>query len=435
VLRDLALAPFDRSAIRRATLLVPLLLAVIPTAAEARTFKIDGRVSGTPTASRGAVTVPFELTRRAGRALDLGTRRVIVRLRTRARLRLTGPGASGASRLSPRGLRAGDRVTGVTSLSRRARRRMRWHARPELKLQRARVIRPAAPVAAPPRALGRPGSGPAGGGPAPPGGGPAPLGPSAAALAQTVAHLQAETAALSARAAELGSLSQKIDAGRPRLESFKLAVEGAMTAFDSLKTALEDLEGSVDQATLDTLLDRVAALRLRVEALKNGIGSIDSMLGELEGAVSKVRSAAEKLVPTVGSLPGQVLSLAQTAGAPELVSALDAGTTILNGRLATAESGLDSLAGATESLIVALASLQTDIEALAGAAQPGTDLATVGAGVDGLGATITSLENGFGGLLATTNALVPAAEAIETEAPGLETTVGQLCSLVPTTCP
>ena len=99
---------------RHVTALLALgLLASIPAAAQARTFKVDGRVAGPPTAKGGAVTVPLKLTKRAGRALKLGTRRVRVRF----------------------GLK------GVTSLSRKARLRLRYRARPTLKLRRPRVVR------------------------------------------------------------------------------------------------------------------------------------------------------------------------------------------------------------------------------------------------------------------------------------------------------
>jgi hypothetical protein len=55
--------------------------------------------------------------------------------------------------------------------------------------------------------------------------------------------------------------------------------------------------------------------------------------------------------------------------------------------------------------------------------------------VEALGPVVGALETGFGRLAATSNALVPVADAIETEAPELESAVGELCSLVPTTCP
>jgi 2-methylisocitrate lyase-like PEP mutase family enzyme len=55
--------------------------------------------------------------------------------------------------------------------------------------------------------------------------------------------------------------------------------------------------------------------------------------------------------------------------------------------------------------------------------------------VTGLDPALADLETGFGGLAATSNALVPMADAIETEAPEIEKTVGELCSLVETTCP
>jgi hypothetical protein len=56
-------------------LLALVLLSSIPAAAQARNFKVDGRVTGPPTAKGGSVTVPLQLTARAGRSLKLGTRK------------------------------------------------------------------------------------------------------------------------------------------------------------------------------------------------------------------------------------------------------------------------------------------------------------------------------------------------------------------------
>jgi hypothetical protein len=50
-------------------LLALVLMASIPAAAQARTFKVDGSVTGPPIAKGAAVTVPLQLTGRAGRAL------------------------------------------------------------------------------------------------------------------------------------------------------------------------------------------------------------------------------------------------------------------------------------------------------------------------------------------------------------------------------
>jgi hypothetical protein len=50
------------------------LLVALPATAQARNFKVDGSVTGPPAARGGAVTVPLQLTKRAGRALNLGTR-------------------------------------------------------------------------------------------------------------------------------------------------------------------------------------------------------------------------------------------------------------------------------------------------------------------------------------------------------------------------
>ena len=111
--------PRGRTAAKGATLLALVMLVAVPAAAEAKNYKVDGRVKGAPAAKGGAVAVPLQLTGKAGRKLGLGTRRVSVRISRRARLPLSGSGAKGASRLRASGLRAGDRVKGVTSLSRK----------------------------------------------------------------------------------------------------------------------------------------------------------------------------------------------------------------------------------------------------------------------------------------------------------------------------
>jgi prefoldin subunit 5 len=414
VLRDRRLQAIDRPAASWATLIVVVLLAALPAAAQARTFKIEGVVTGPPAARGSAATVPLKVTPRVGRALNFGTRNVSVRLARRSRLRLSGAGASGASRLSPTRLRAGDRLKGVTSLSRRARMRLRWHFRPSLKLKRARVIRPAPRPLAPPRDI-------VGRRTFPPPGSSGIPGPPGTPLGQIAAHLATQASALAARGDEAGPLAQKIDAQGPQLDALETGIEQLTTGLESLRTAL-DLLGLV------ALRDQVEDLRARVEVLKDQIGPIDSTLGELDGALSKVRGAAEKLVPAVGNIAGQVTAIQQTAGAQAVVTSLDAAATSLNGGLDTVEAGLGSLASDTAALIAAMESLADTVDALTAAAGSGTDLAALTAGVN-------TLETGFGRLAATSNALAPVADAIETEAPELEKAVGELCSLVPTTCP
>jgi acid phosphatase type 7 len=140
VLRRRSLPALDPTAIARATLLALLLLAAVPAAAQARAVKVDGRVTGAPTVRGGAVTVPLQLTKRAGRALKLGTRSVGVRIRRRARLPLPRRGASGASVLAPRALRTGDRLKGVTSRSGKAHSALSHRYPLTLKLASARVV-------------------------------------------------------------------------------------------------------------------------------------------------------------------------------------------------------------------------------------------------------------------------------------------------------
>jgi hypothetical protein len=431
VLQDRSLPPVDRFAAGRATVLALLLLVAIPAAAQARNIQIDGRVTGPPRASGGAVTVPLQLTKRAGNALKLGTRRVTVRLGRRARLRMTGAGASGASRLTPSGLRAGDRLKGVTSLSRSARLRMRWHAVPSLKLKRARVIRPA------PRTLATPG----GIRPLPPFSGVPGIQGSAGPgsnLGPIVASLQAQTSRLAPRADELGPLAQTIEARSVQRDDVETGLEEVKVAFDGLKSALEALSGQgVPPAELDPVVDQVEALQLRVEALKNGIGSgpLKSALGDLEGVLGKVRSAVQKLVPSVATLPAQIGLIQQTPEAPAQVGELEAAARRLNGLLDSAESALGSFESGMGGLTAGMTSLADSIDELAIAAGSAANFPSVSAGVTELGPVVAGLESGFASIQATGASLVTTADGIETDAVLLESTVGELCSLVSETCP
>jgi hypothetical protein len=430
VLQRRRLPAVDRPPARRAILLALLLLAGIPAAAQAGTFKVDGRVTGPPTVKRGAVAVPLQLTKRAGGALKFGTRSVRVRFSRGARLALSGAGASGVSRLGPSALLAGDRLTGVTSISKKARLRLRYRVVPTLKLKRARVIRAGT------RALASPGAPAAPGARVLPGRGALP-GPPAApprTIDQIVADLQTQTTILAARGTEFGPLHQKIVTQRLQLENVKTGLEGVTLAFDELTTALEGLVG-VDELALEALLFKVDTLIAPVEALETGIGEIESALGELESGLGKLRGASEKLVPTVASLAAQVALIQQTPGAQPYVTALEATTRSLNGRLDTAEAALNSFDLDTAGLIAGMESLVNSIGLLASDAESGASVAALSAGVDGLGPAVAGIVSGFGGLQAAGNTLVPTAAAIEVDAPLLETTVGELCSLMPTTCP
>jgi uncharacterized protein YoxC len=427
--RHRSLPAVGRPAARRAMLLALVLLVAIPATAQARDFRIDGRVTGPPSVRGGAVVVPIEVTKRVGRALTFGTRRVSVRFRRNERLPLGGAGARGASRLAPSALRRGDRLTGVTSLSNRARLRMRYRFKPILKLKRARVIRAGA------RRRGRLGGL---GGPGPFGlpGGALPSGPAATPLDQVVAGLQAQTTTLSARVGETGSFPAEIEARNLQLDALKTGIENVTKAFDSLETALKGLEGQVDQAALDELLAEAKALSLRVKALETGIGPIDSALSELGGAIDKLSGSVEKLVPTVTSLGSQVALIQQAPGAQAEVAALAAAAGAANGRLDAADAALDSLGAGMDGLVAAMASLVSSIDALAAeAAAPGADLASLSAGVDEVGADVAGLESGFGELQATGAGLVPTAGGIEADALAIETRISTLCGLAPDACP
>jgi hypothetical protein len=410
VLRQRTRPAVNRFAPTRAALLALLLLAAVPAAAQGKNFKVDGRVTGPPTVKGGAVTAPLQLTNRTARGLNLGTRRVNVRLSRRARLPLSGSGAS-ASRLAPSGLQAGDRLTGVTSLSGKARRRMRWQARPTLKLKRGRVTR-RAPRG--PSSLATP---------------PVPRTPE-----QIVSDLAARVASLTLRAGELGALPQQIEARKLQLESLGTGLEGVTTSFESLTSALEAREGTVDQFALDALLASIEALVLRVEALESGTDAVETALGTLESALSTIGSALQELAPTAAIIGTQIELIKQFPGALAQVTALDEALRRIESRLGAAEAALGSLGSATDGLNGSMASLVNAVNALAGSAAT-ADLASVSAGVNGLAGNVASLESGFGGLQTTMAGVAPAAIGLEGDALALEGMVEVLCTTLPTVCP
>jgi prefoldin subunit 5 len=400
------------------------------------------------------VLVPLHLTQRAGRALKLGTRRVRVRLSRRTRLPLSGAGAAGASVLAPRGLRAGDRLRGVTSLSNRARRQLRSHYPPTLGLTRASVIRPGsrglqppgapaapaapAPPAAPPTLPVGPEPPPAPPPPAPPPPGPPPPAPPPPprTLEQIVADLRTETTTLSGHVSEFGSLTQKTEAQKLQLERLGTSLDGVTSAFDSLVAVLKGLEGQPGvnpEEFADLLLD-AEVLGLQVGGLEAGIGGVEGTLLTLQEGVSKLRSVAEKLRRMVASLATQITLIRQTRGAQDQVVALEGVISSLNSRLDVAEAAIDSFSIDTDALADTMASLPNSIEAIATAAQSGATLESLRADVDRLGQPVADLESGFRALQATMNELAPTVGNLEADAVALEGMVSLICTLMPTTC-
>jgi hypothetical protein len=397
--------PGGRSLPRRVSLLALLMLVAVPAAAEARNFKVDGRVTGVPSASGGGVTVPLTLTRAAGNKLRLGTRGVRVKINRRARLRLSGSGAQGARTLRATGLRAGDRVKGVTSLSRKAKRRLRFVARPTLKLKRVRVIRNARRLA-------------------PPGGG----GPPAVArtIDQVLAELNGRVMSLNARVGEFGSLPQQIEAQKLQLESLSTGLEGVTTAFEDLVQALETrgvgFEAALAQAEL---------LTGRVEALETSTSAVEDLLGQFESGLGKISGALEELVTLAPLLSSQAALIRQFPGAEQQVLALDEALRRIEGRIASAEAALATIGssvGGLNATMSAFASQVSGVTATAASADP----ATVLAAVNGLDGGLTNLQNAFAGLASLGGAAGDIA-GLEADATAVESIVEVLCTTM--ACP
>jgi hypothetical protein len=410
----------DRTAI--AVVLALLAVAAIPAATQARTFKVDGRVTGAATARGGAVTVPLKLTKRAGRALKLGTRSVRVRLR-RARLPLSGAGAAGASALAPRALRAGDRLRGVTSLSKKARRRLRYRYRPTLRLRRASVIRAGRRASARPGAPAAPAAPPPRGDPA----APAVPTPTQRTPEQILRDIGARVTALSGRVGRYGSLTHQIAAQRLQTLRLPVSLAGVTAAFRSLTKALETRSST--NPAFKPLLAKVEALAPGVEWLETAMGAVDASF-RTSGALRSVEDPVEVLA--VEMLPMLALQIGLVEMFPGLLAqlvAIDEALGRIDGRLDTVEAALVPLGHKTRDLNSGMASLTTVIDALATAAQSGADLASLSAGVDALDADVASLGSGFGALQTSMNELTRPLGGLHAEALALTASVEALDSL------
>jgi hypothetical protein len=386
-----------------------VLVAAIPAAAEAKNYKVDGRVKGAPTASGGAVTVPFKLTRAAGNKLRLGTRGVRVKINRRARLRLSGSGAQGATRLRATGLRAGDRLKGVTSLSRKAKRRMRFVARPTLRLKRVRVIRNARRLAPPP----------AGGGP-----------PAAAprTLEQVLAELPGRVLALNAKVGEFGSLPQQIEAQKLQLESLSTGLESVTTAFETLTTNVEGRG-----AGFEGVLASVEMLVLQVEGIEASTSAVEDALGQLESGIGTIGGALQELVTMAPLLASQASFIRSFPGAEAQVMALDETLRRIESRLAAAEAAIGNIGANVGALNAQMASLAGQVNGVANTALSG-DVPTVQAAVNGLSGPVASLASAFSGLGGLGGAAAELA-GLEADAIALEGAVEILCTSIPTACP
>ena len=383
-------------------LLALFLLASIPAAAQARNFKVDGRVTGPPTAKGGTVTVPLKLTWRAGRALKLGTRRVRVRFK-RGRLPLSS--AAGRSRLAPRALVPGDRMKGVTSLSRKTRLRLRYRVRPTLKLRRARVIRAVRRGRAAPWA-------------------PAPPAAPARTTEQIVAGIGARATALSGRIGRFSSLTQQI----ARLQTLRLPVglAGATLAFESLKTAVE-ARASTDPA-FGPLLADVEALAPGAEWLGTAMGAVDTSV-RISHVLIVIGDAVETLAVDSSVLATNIALIEQIPGVLAQLIAIEEALGRIESRLAAVEAASGALDSGTRELNDGMDGLADAADALATSAQADADLATMSAGVDELAADVAGLDSRFAALQTSLNGVAPELDGLQADAAALEAMVESLEAL------
>jgi hypothetical protein len=404
--------PIGRPAAKGATLLALLMLVAIPAAAEAKNYNVDGRVNGVPSVKGGSVSVPLQLSGQAARKLRLGTRGVRVRISRRARLPLSGSGAQGASRLRATGLQAGDRVRGVTSLTRKARRRMRYTARPTLRLKRVRVSRNA-------RRLGSPGS-------------PGSPGSSAQAaprtLDQALSELSGRVMGLNAKVGEFGSLPLQIEAQKLQLESLSTGLEGVTTAFETLVSNLEARGVGFEAA-----LGSAEALVFRIEILEGSTSAVEDALGLLESGIGTIGGTLEQLTIMAPLLASQASFVRSFPGAEAQVMALDETLRRIESRIGAAERGIGSIGSGVAGLNAQMSSLASHVNGVAGTAASGSPGAVLAA-VNGLAGPVGNLESAFAGLGSLNGATAEVA-GLEADAVALEGMVEALCTTLPTACP
>lgn len=399
--------PGGRPTARRVTLLALLILVAVPAAAEAKNYKLDGRVKGAPTAKGRTVSVPVQLTRANGNKLGLGTRNVRVSIKRRARLRLSGSDARGASRLAATGLRAGDRLKGVTSLSRKAKRRMRYTPVPKLKLKRGRVIRNVRRIA-------------------PPGGGPA--APAPRTFEQALAEMPGRVMALNAKVGEFGSLAQQIEAQKLQLESLSTGLEPVTMAFESLTQNLE-----TRGVGFEGLVLTVEGQLLQIEGLENSTSAVEDALGQLESGIGTIGGALEQLTIMAPLLASQAALIKSFPGAEAQVMAIDETLRRIESRLAAAEGAIGSIGANVGALNAQMSTLAGQVNAAASIAV-GSDFGAVQAAVNGLAGPIASLASAFAGL-GSLGGVATELAGLEADGVALEGAVELLCTSVPTACP
>jgi hypothetical protein len=395
-----------RPTFRRVSLLALIVLVAVPAAAEAKNYKVDGRVKGAPTAKGRTVSVPLTLTRAAGNKLGLGTRNVRVSIKRRARLRLSGSDAQGASRLRATGLRAGDRLKGITSLSRKAKRRMRYTAVPKLKLKRGRVIRNARRLAP----------------------GPGPAAPAPRTFEQALAELPGRVLALNAKVGEFGSLPAQIEAQKLQLESLSTGLEPVTTAFEQLTTNLE-----TRGAGFEGLVLTVEGQLLQIEGLEASTAAVEDALGQLESGIGTIGGALEQLTIMAPLLASQAALIKSFPGAEAQVMAIDETLRRIESRLAAAEAAIGGIGANVGALNAQMASLAAQVNQVAGIAA-GSDFGTVQNAVNGLAGPIASLASAFAGL-GSLGGVATDIAGLEADAVALEGAVEILCTSVPTACP
>jgi hypothetical protein len=386
---------------RRMALLALLLLAAIPAAAQARNYQVDARVTGSPVAKGGSVTLSVVLSKRSGRAVKVGTRRVRVKFK-RARLPVVGGGAR-ASRMAPRALRAGHRLRGVTSLTKKSRRRLRYTARPTLKLKRVKVVRS---VRRQHGAVPRPVFVP------PPSG-----------TQQIIRSISTRSTTLSSRIGRLSSINQQF--ARMKTLLLPVGLAGVTAAFQPLTAALEGRAGS--DSAFEPLVAEVGAIGPSGDWLGTATGAINASV-RITRTMASIGDAVETLAATSSTLGAQPALLGQMPGLAEQLATIDAALSRIEGRLGAVEAGADALLSGTDIVNDAMSAASGaagDVTSDAAAA----DLATVSAGVDTLAARMASLAYGFATLQATMDGLNAELDGLDAVATTLETMVEGLEAL------
>lgn len=354
--------------------------------AGAAAVTIDGHAIAPPVVKGQRVLTTIVLTARAERAARLRKGVVRVSVPRRALLRApkptattaTGAATRGTTKVSPLTIRVGDRIRGVTSLTRKSRARLARRPLPTLTLRSSRILSRASILSN--DELQRMIEG---------------LGEQLRALAARVDALATSTTA------SIGALNGRIDVSTARINQ----LDSGLSTLRGLLALLAERVDALELGAGDGGVDGSA-----LQGLRNDLDGLLGRVGLLEGLTDGLGLNLGNLGATVSGLLGSM------AAAESRIDDLVSISGLLSDRLDDARS----LLGQVPDLIAQVGGIDSALSALTGRVTGAEGL------IDGLGSALGGVTRTVDGLVSQTGELVTRLDDQETEIALLQSTVGTL---------